>query len=1215
MARKMKSMDGNTAAAHVSYAFTEVAGIYPITPSSPMADSVDQWAAQGQKNIFGTTVKVVEMQSEAGAAGTVHGSLAAGALTTTYTASQGLLLMIPNMYKIAGELLPCVFHVSARTVASHALNIFGDQSDVMACRQTGFAMLAETNPQEVMDLGAVAHLATIKSRVPFINFFDGFRTSHEIQKIEVWDYDDLAEMCDMDAVEAFRARALNPEHPVMRGSHENGDIFFQHREAANKYYEAVPAIVEEYMGKVNQKLGTDYKLFNYYGAPDADRIIIAMGSICDVAEEVIDYLSAKGEKVGLVKVRLYRPFAADKLVEAIPASAKKIAVLDRTKEPGSQGEPLYLDVITALANAGITDKIVTGGRYGLGSKDTPPSSVFAVYEELTKDAPKHQFTIGIVDDVTNMSLEEKPAPNTAAEGTTECKFWGLGGDGTVGANKNSIKIIGDHTDKYVQAYFQYDSKKTGGVTISHLRFGDKPIKSPYYINKADFVACHNPSYITKGFPIVRDVKPGGVFLINCQWTPEELEHHLAPSEKRYIAKNNIQLYTINAIDLAIEIGMGKRTNTILQSAFFALAKVMPSEDAIRFMKEAATKSYLKKGQDIVDMNHKAIDAGATAFVKVDVPASWADAPDKTDDVQLVGREKTVKMVKELLDPIDRMDGDSLPVSAFVDHVDGTFELGASAYEKRGVAVTVPTWNADTCVQCNQCAYVCPHATIRPFALTAEEAAAAPASAKIVDIKAGKGKGVYKYALAISPLDCMGCGVCVGVCPTSSLAMAPQEQELPQQDAFNYMVDHVSEKEDMISTASVKDSQFKKPLLEFSGSCAGCAETSYARLITQVCGDRMYISNATGCSSIWGGPAATSPYTIDANGRGPAWANSLFEDNAEHGLGMFYGQKAIRDRLIEKTRALVAHDYTNAELKAAGQQWLDTLDNGEANGKAARAYIAALEAGVNTVEELIAHPNADIQKYGQELKAAGKTLCECPACTLAREILAHKEFLAKKSIWIFGGDGWAYDIGYGGLDHVLASGEDVNVMVFDTEVYSNTGGQASKATNIGAVAQFAAAGKAIGKKSLAEMAMSYGYVYVAQVAMGANPQQTLKAIAEAEAYNGPSLIIGYAPCEMHSIKGGMINCQKEMKRAVDCGYWNMFRFNPALKAEGKNPFILDSKAPKSEDYRAFLMNEARFSALTRSFPERAEELFQKSQDASVARYAHLQKLIDLYSNQG
>ncbi len=1183
MARKMKSMDGNTAAAHVSYAFTEVAGIYPITPSSPMADSVDQWAAAGQKNIFGTTVKVIEMQSEAGAAGTVHGSLAAGALTTTYTASQGLLLMIPNMYKIAGELLPCVFHVSARTVASHALNIFGDHSDVMACRQTGFAMLAETNPQEVMDLSAVAHLATIKSRVPFINFFDGFRTSHEIQKIQVWDYEDLKEMCDMDAVEAFRKRALNPEHAMMRGSHENGDVFFQHREAANKYYEAVPGIVEEYMGKVNAKLGTNYQLFNYYGAADADRVIIAMGSICDVAEEVIDYLNAHGEKVGLVKVRLYRPFRADKLIAAIPETAKKIAVLDRTKEPGSQGEPLYMDVVTALADAGITDKVVTGGRYGLGSKDTPPSSVFAVYEELAKAEPKKMFTLGINDDVTYLSLEEKPAPNTAAEGTTECKFWGLGGDGTVGANKNSIKIIGDHTDKFVQAYFQYDSKKTGGVTVSHLRFGDKPIRSPYYINKADFVACHNPSYITKHFPIVRDVKPGGVFLINCQWSPEELSKHLAASEKRYIAKNDVQLYTINAIDLAIEIGMGKRTNTILQSAFFALAKVMPSEQAIQFMKDAATKSYLKKGQDIVDMNHKAIDIGATAYQKIDVPADWADAQDEADTRDLQGRPEVVKMVKDVMEPIGRMDGDSLPVSAFAgEHVDGSFEHGAAAYEKRGVAVTVPQWNEATCVQCNQCAYVCPHATIRPFALTEEEAAAAPASTKLVDIKAGKGKGVYKYTMAVSPLDCMGCGVCIGVCPTKSLKMVPQAEEAAQQDAFDYCVAKVSEKADMISTNSVKDSQFKKPLLEFSGSCAGCAETSYARLITQVCGDRMYISNATGCSSIWGGPAATSPYTVDANGHGPAWANSLFEDNAEHGLGMYYGQEALRERLISKLEVMAGSENATDSFKNAVNSFMDTKDNGAANAEPAKALVAELEKGA----------------------AAG-----CPDC---KDVLAHKEYLAKKSIWIFGGDGWAYDIGFGGLDHVLASGKDVNVMVFDTEVYSNTGGQASKATNIGAVAQFAASGKTTKKKSLAEIAMSYGYVYVAQVAMGANPAQTLKAIAEAEAYPGPSLVIGYAPCEMHSIKGGMTNCQAEMKKAVDCGYWNLFRFNPQLADEGKNPFILESKEPKTEDYRKFMMGEARYSALTRAFPDRAEGLFERSEVESTKRYAHLKRLQDLYA---
>ena len=1210
MARKFKTMDGNNAAAYVSYAFTEVAGIYPITPSSPMADYVDQWAAQGQKNIFGTTVKVIEMQSEAGAAGTVHGSLAAGALTTTYTASQGLLLMIPNMYKIAGELLPCVFHVSARTVAAQSLNIFGDHSDVMACRQTGFAMLAEGNVQEVMDLAPVAHLSAIKGRVPFINFFDGFRTSHEIQKVAIWDYKDLAEMVDMDAVEAFRKRALNPEHPTMRGSHENGDIFFQHREAANKYYDAIPGIVEEYMGKVNAKLGTNYQLFNYYGAPDADRVIIAMGSICDVAEEVIDYLNAHGEKVGLIKVRLYRPFRADKLIAAIPATAKKIAVLDRTKEPGALGDPLYLDVITALAGAGITDKTVVGGRYGLGSKDTPPKSVFAVYENLAQDAPKNHFTIGIVDDVTNTSLAEKDdAPNTAAEGTIEVKFWGLGGDGTVGANKNSIKIIGDHTDKYVQAYFQYDSKKTGGVTISHLRFGDKPIKSPYYINKADFVACHVPSYITKSFPIVRDVKPGGTFLINCQWSFEELEHHLDAASKRYIAKNNIQLYTINAIDLAIEIGMGKRTNTILQSAFFSLAKIMPEAEAIQYMKDAATHSYLKKGQDIVDMNHKAIDLGATAYKKVEVPASWADAEDGKKESVLTGPEKLVKMVESILDPVDRMDGDSLPVSAFVDHVDGTFELGASAYEKRGVAVTVPTWDSSKCIQCNQCSFVCPHATIRPYALTEEEAKNAPEAAKIVDVKAGKGKGVYKFAMAVSPLDCMGCGVCAKICPAGALTMVPQEQEAAQQDVFNYMVANVTTKSD-VADMTVKGSQFKKPLLEFSGSCAGCAETAYARLITQLFGDRMYISNATGCSSIWGGPAATSPYTTTAEGKGPAWANSLFEDNAEHGLGMYLGQNAIRNRLADKTRALINVDWCTAEIKEAGQKWLDTMNDGAANGEATKAYVAALEAGICTVDELIASGDPKFQAHGQELKAAGKQFCDCDACKLVAEILQEKEYLAKKSVWIFGGDGWAYDIGFGGVDHVLASGEDVNVFVFDTEVYSNTGGQASKASNIGQVAQFAASGKVTPKKSLAEIAMTYGYVYVAQVAMGANMNQTLKAIAEAEAYHGPSLIIGYAPCEMHSIKGGMTNCQSEMKKAVECGYWNLFRFNPALKAEGKNPFTLDSKAPAG-GYQEFLMNEARYSSLTRSFPERAKELFAENEEAAKARYEHLTRLVELY----
>ena len=1170
-----KIMDGNEAAAYVSYNFTEVAGIYPITPSSPMADYVDQWSANGRKNIFGTTVKVAEMQSEAGAAGTVHGSLAAGALTTTYTASQGLLLMIPNMYKIAGELLPSVFHVSARCVASHALNIFGDHSDVYACRQTGFAMLAETNTQEVMDLGAVAHLATIKSRVPFLNFFDGFRTSHELQKIEIWDYDDLKEMCDMDAVKGFRDRALNPEHPVMRGSHENGDIFFQHREACNSYYDAVPGIVEEYMGKVNEKLGTNYQLFNYYGAPDAERVIVAMGSFCDVAEEVIDYLTAQGEKVGLVKVRLYRPFSAAKFVEAIPATAKKIAVLDRTKEPGSLGEPLFLDVVAALAAMGRNGLTVVGGRYGLGSKDTPPSSVFAVYDELAKDAPKAQFTIGINDDVTNLSLEEKEAPNTAAEGTIECKFWGLGGDGTVGANKDSIKIIGDHTDKYVQAYFQYDSKKTGGITISHLRFGDSPIKSPYYINKADFVACHNPSYVEKGYKMVNDVKPGGVFLVNCQWSADELSAKMPAEAKRYIAKNNVQLYTVNAIDLAAEIGLGKRTNTILQASFFALANVLPKDEAIKYMKDAAMK-FLKKGQDIVDMNHKAIDAGFGAYVKVDVPADWADAQDDAAVEASKGAEKLVKMVDNIMKPVGLMNGDSLPVSAFTDHADGTFEQGASAYEKRGVAVMVPAWDASKCAQCNRCSYVCPHATIRPFALTADEAAGAPANAVIVD-KKGKGKDAYKYTLSVSPLDCMGCGVCIGVCPTNSLTMVPRESQDNQQVVFDYMVANVSEKADMCDN-TVIGSQFKKPLLEFSGSCAGCAETSYARLITQLFGDRMYISNATGCSSIWGGPAATSPYTVNAKGQGPAWANSLFEDNAEHGFGMLLGQNAIRSRLIDDAKALTESDKASDEIKAACAAYLDTVNDGAKNGAAADALVAAAST------------------------------CDCELC---KDIVDNKDYLAKKSVWIFGGDGWAYDIGFGGVDHVLASGQDVNIMVFDTEVYSNTGGQASKASQIGQVAQFAAAGKAIAKKSLSEIAMSYGYVYVAQIAMGADMNQTIKAITEAEAYPGPSIIIAYAPCEMHSIKGGMVNCQAEMKKAVDCGYWNMFRYNPALKAEGKNPFTIDSK-PATGSYRDFILGEARYSSLTRSFPERAEELFAAAEKASLDRYDHLLRLKDLYA---
>jgi len=1182
MVRKLKSMDGNTAAAHVSYAFTEVAAIYPITPSSPMADYVDQWSAEGRKNVFGTTVKVAELESEAGAAGSVHGSLNAGALTTTYTASQGLLLMIPNMYKIAGELLPCVFHVSARAVASHALSIFGDHGDVYACRQTGFAMLAETNIQEIMDLSPVAHLSAIQGRVPFINFFDGFRTSHEIQKVAVWDYDDLADMLDWDAVKAFRERALNPEHPTMRGSHENGDIFFQNREASNKYYNALPEIVEQNMAKVNAKLGTDYQLFNYYGAPDADRVIVAMGSICDVAEEVIDYLTAHGEKVGLVKVRLFRPFRADKLVAAVPETAKKIAVLDRTKEPGAQGEPLFMDVVTAFATSGRQAKII-GGRYGLSSKDTPPASVFAVYDELKKDEPKNQFTVGIVDDVTHLSLTEKSreeTPNTAAEGTIECKFWGLGGDGTVGANKNSTKIIGDHTDKYIQSYFQYDSKKTGGVTVSHLRFGDKPIKSPYYINKADFVACHNPSYIVKNFPMVQDVKPGGIFLINCQWDFEELNKHLHADAKRYIAKNNVQLYTINAIDLAVKVGMGKRTNTILQAAFFALANVLPKDEAVKYMKDAAEHSYMKKGMDVVQKNWDAIDAGAGALVKIDVPADWANATEKAHVEHLEGPEKTVAMVRNIMEPVGRMNGDSLPVSAFVDYADGTFQQGAAAYEKRGVSVTVPEWTAETCAQCNQCAYVCPHATIRPYTLNAEEAAAAPEGTKMVDHKMSKGK--YKYALAVSPLDCMGCSVCVSVCPTKSLKMVGQESQLGEQKVFDYMVKEVTVKSDVAGTDNVIKSQYLKPYLEFSGSCAGCAETSYARLVTQLFGNRMYVSNATGCSSIWGGPAATSPYCMDKNGKGVAWANSLFEDNAENGYGMYLGQKVLREKYIEAVKELIAVPYVDEDIAAAGKEFLDTVNDGEKNSAAAEKLIAAINANPSV------------------------PTCECDACKLARKVLEGKNYLAKKSVWIFGGDGWAFDIGFGGLDHVLASGEDVNVFVFNTEVYSNTGGQASKASNIGQVAQFAAAGKEIKSKSLAEIAMTYGYVYVAQVAMGANMAQTLKAIKEAEAWHGPSLIIGYSPCEMHSIKGGMANCQLEMKKAVDCGYWNLFRYNPAAE----KPFSLDSKEPKG-GYQDFLKNEARYARLATAFPERATELFEKNEENAKARYEHLLKLKALY----
>ncbi len=1183
--RKKQSMDGNTAAAHVSYAFTEVAAIYPITPSSVMAELTDAWSANGLKNIMGENVKVMEMQSEAGAAGTVHGSLAAGALTTTYTASQGLLLMIPNMYKIAGELLPCVIHVSARCVASHALNIFGDHSDVYACRQTGFAMMAGTNAQEVMDLGAVAHLATIKGRVPFLNFFDGFRTSHEISKVSVWDYKDLEEMVDKDAIAAFRARAINPEHPVLRGSAENGDIFFQHREACNPYYDALPAIVEEYMDKVNEKIGTDYKLFNYYGAPDADRVIVAMGSICDVAEEVIDYLLAKGEKVGLVKVRLYRPFVAEKLAEAIPATAKKIAVLDRTKEPGALGEPLFLDVVTALNEVGRTGIKVVGGRYGLGSKDTPPSSVFAVFANLEKDAPKNHFTIGIVDDVTGLSLEETAAPDTAPKDMIQCKFWGLGGDGTVGANKNSIKIIGDHTDKYIQAYFQYDSKKTGGVTISHLRFGDSPIKASYYINKADFVACHNNAYLAK-YDMISDVKPGGTFLLDCQWSDEELDAHLPASVKSYIAKNNIKFYTINATKLAIDLGNAKVKNTVLQSAFFALANILPAADAIEYMKYMATKSYLKKGQAIVDLNHKAIDAGKDALHLVTVPAEWANAGETAPAAKVTGdRADLVDFVNDIVLPVVGMKGDSLKVSNFTKYVDGTFPQGSAAYEKRGVAVNVPQWNPEACIQCNSCAFVCPHACIRPFAMTEEEAANAPEVTKFTAKPVIKTN--YKFTMAVSPMDCMGCTLCVKACPVNNnpklgtaLEMKPIASQLDQQPAYDYAVNNVSEKTELIDN-KVKGSQFKQPLLEYSGSCAGCAETSYARLITQLFGERMYISNATGCSSIWGGSAPATPYTVNReSGKGPAWANSLFEDNAEHGLGMALGQKTIREKLIGKVAEMAESDKASDAFKAAAKAYLDSKDDGKANAAATDALVAELE------------------------KAAAQ------GCPTAPAILAEKDYLAKKSVWIFGGDGWAYDIGFGGLDHVLASGEDVNVMVFDTEVYSNTGGQASKASQIGQVAQFAAAGKAIGKKDLAQIAMSYGYVYVAQVAMGADMNQLLKALTEAEAYNGPSLIIGYAPCEMHGVKGGMQNCQLEMKKAVEAGYWQMFRFNPELE---NNKLIIDSKEPTA-DYVDFIKSETRYARLVQSFPEKAEELFAKGEENAKAKYERLQKLSDLYGNE-
>ncbi|WP_458862470.1 pyruvate:ferredoxin (flavodoxin) oxidoreductase [Acidaminobacterium chupaoyuni] len=1174
MARKMKSMDGNTAAAHVSYAFTDVASIYPITPSSVMAELTDAWSAHGQKNIFGQEVRVVEMQSEAGAAGAVHGSLAAGALTTTYTASQGLLLMIPNMYKIAGELLPGVIHCSARALASHALSIFGDHQDVMACRQTGFAMLAATNPQEVMDLGAVAHLAAIKGRVPFLHFFDGFRTSHEIQKVAQWDYEDLKEMVDMDAVAEFRARALNPEHPVLRGTAQNPDIFFQARESSNTYYNAIPGVVEEYMNKVNAKIGTNYQLFNYYGAPDAEHVIVAMGSVCDTIEEVIDYKLAHGEKVGLIKVRLYRPFIAEKFAAALPATAKTVAVLDRTKEPGALGEPLYLDVVAALNQTGRNVEII-GGRYGLGSKDTPSSNIFAVYDNMNSKEMKRQFTIGINDDVTHLSLKDpENCPDTTPEGTVSCKFWGLGGDGTVGANKNSIKIIGDHTDLYAQAYFDYDSKKTGGLTVSHLRFGKNPLRSPYLVSRADFVACHNPSYVTK-YDMVQDVKPGGTFLLNCQWTVEDLNKHLPASMKAYIANNNIKFYTVNAIDKAREIGMGKRTNTILQSAFFKLANLIKIEDAVEYMKAAAKKTYGAKGDAIVEMNYKAIDAGVDAIVEVKVPADWKNAKDEVVEHHYEGRPEVVDFVKNVLNPIAAQKGNDLPVSTFAKAADGTFPLGVSAYEKRGVAVDVPEWNPANCIQCNQCSYVCPHATIRPFAFSAEEMKNAPAAVKGKKML-GKGCEDLTFVMTVDPLDCMGCGLCANICPApnKALVMKPLESQMDQQPVFDYAVEHVTEKETPFAIDTVKGSQFKQPLLEFSGACAGCCETAYARLITQLFGDRMNIANATGCSSIWGGSAPATPYTINRQGRGPAWANSLFEDNAEFGLGMAIATRQLRERLAAKVKTLMEGTECS-EAKAACQNYLDTLHNSAASRKATDALIPVLEA------------------------AAKK------GCELSAEILKDKDFLAKRSIWIFGGDGWAYDIGYGGVDHVLASGEDVNIMVFDTEVYSNTGGQASKASQIGQVAKFAAAGKNIKKKDLAAISMSYGYIYTAQIGMGANYQQTVRALVEAESYNGPSLVIGYAPCEMHGIKGGMGNSQLEIKAAVEAGYWHLFRFDPRLTEEGKNPFQMDSKAP-SASYEDFIKREVRYTSLARSFPEKAEAMYHHAADEAQKKYARLVK---------
>ena len=1189
MARKFKTMDGNNAAAHVSYAFTDVAAIYPITPSSVMAEETDKWAAVGQKNLFDRPVQVTEMQSEAGAAGAVHGSLAAGALTTTYTASQGLLLMIPNMYKIAGELLPNVIHVSARALASHALSIFGDHSDIYACRQTGYAMLCSSSVQEVMDLGAVAHLATIKGRVPFIHFFDGFRTSHEIQKIQVWDYKDLADMLDWDAVDRFRQHALNPEHPVQRGTAQNPDIFFQAREASNPYYEAIPEVVESYMNRVNEKIGSNYKLFNYYGHRDAKRVIIAMGSVCETIEETVDHLNAAGDKVGLIKVRLYRPFSAKHLIAAIPNSVESISVLDRTKEPGSIGEPLFLDVCAALKGSKFESVPVYTGRYGLGSKDTTPGQVIAVYRNMEAARPKKRFTIGIEDDVTKLSLKVKENLDTTPKGTRSCKFWGLGSDGTVGANKNSIKIIGDHTDMYAQGYFAYDSKKSGGVTISHLRFGKKPIKSTYFVSKADFVACHNPSYVDK-YDMVSDVKPGGIFLLNCSWTAEELDAHLPAAMKRTIAKNDIKFYTIDATHLAKGLGLGNRTNTILQAAFFKLAKVIPVEDAVQFMKDAATKSYSKKGEAIVKMNHDAIETGVKEVRKVKVPKEWAKAVDgEKAAATIAGRPEIRDYIDNILIPVNAQQGDKLPVSTFVKDADGTVPLGSAAYEKRGIAVDVPCWLPENCIQCNFCSYVCPHAVIRPVILNEEEAKNAPEGMKM---KNATGLPGYQFAMTVSVLDCTGCGSCATVCPgmkgNKALVMKPLETQTKEEDAYLYgqNLPKKAEVAEKFKSSTVKGSQFRQPLLEFSGACAGCGETPYAKLITQLFGDRMYIANATGCSSIWGGSSPSTPYTVNEDGHGPAWANSLFEDNAEYGYGMYLGVKARRNRLADIMQKFADADLPAAwGLKEAAQEWLAGKDDAEASKAAAAKVIPALEKAVLECGE-----------------------CGCEFDALYKEALKASDMLVKKSFWMFGGDGWAYDIGFGGVDHVLASGEDVNVMVFDTEVYSNTGGQASKATPTGSVAQFAAAGKVVKKKDLGAIAMSYGYVYVAQIAMGADMNQTLKAIQEAEAYPGPSLIIAYAPCINHGIKGGMGISQLEEKKAVEAGYWHTYRFDPR-KDES---FTLDSKAP-SASYRDFIMGEVRYNSLTRSFPERAEKLFSEAEKNAAARYDHLVRLGQLYGS--